>query len=119
VAAGRLPAGHVVSTLCAPDLAPTLLELVGAPPLAGAEGRTLAPLWTGAREAPRPVYAETYVPQLYMNWAPLRSLSDARYKLIDAPRPELYDLDRDPSELVNLYEARRPLADTLPSSSSK
>ena len=111
---GLVPAGRVVSTpVRAIDLAPTLLELVGAPPLAGAQGRSLAPLWAGERETPRPVYAETYMPQLYMNWAPLRSLRDARYKLIDAPRPELYDLDRDPSELVNLYEARRPLADTL------
>ncbi len=111
---GRLPGGQVVSApVRTIDLAPTLLELVGASPLPGAQGHSLAALWAGAREALRPVYAETYMPQLYMNWAALRSLSDARYKLIDAPRPELYDLDRDPSELVNLYEARRPLADTL------
>ncbi len=68
---GRLPAGRVVpAPVRTIDLAPTLLELVGAPPLAGAQGRSLAPLWAGAREPPRPVYAETYMPQLYMNWAP-------------------------------------------------
>jgi choline-sulfatase len=111
---GLLPAGRVVSTpVRSIDLAPTLLELAGAPALPGAQGLSLVPLWAGGSVAPRPVYAETYMPQLYMNWAPLRTLADARYKLIDAPRPELYDLERDPAELVNLYEARRPLADTL------
>ena len=27
-----------------------------------------------------------------MNWAPLESLRDGRWKFIDAPEPELYDL---------------------------
>jgi arylsulfatase A-like enzyme len=36
----------------------------------------------------------------------LRALRDGRFKLIDAPRPELYDLDRDPFEERNLYDER-------------
>jgi len=34
-------------------------------------------------------------------WAPLRSLRADRYKVIDAPRAELYDLARDPTEKHN------------------
>ena len=45
---GRLPAGKVVEPLVrALDLAPTLLDIIGAPPLPGAEGRSLMPLVNG------------------------------------------------------------------------
>src|SRR2546423_13483399 len=39
-----------------------------------------------------------------MNWAPLRALQDARWKFIDAPSPELYDVQHDGGERVNLAE---------------
>jgi len=47
-------------------------------------------------------YGETYFPLFYMNWAPLRSLQDDRWKFIDAPDPELYDLSADAREQTNL-----------------
>src|SRR5439155_494612 len=58
-------------------------------------------------------YAETYVPKLYLNGAALRALREDRYKLIDAPRPELYDLDRDPGETQNRLEQEPALANGL------
>jgi choline-sulfatase len=85
------------------DLAPTLLELVGAPPLSAPHARSLLPLLTGpAAGDTEAIYAETYLPQFYMNWAPLRTLRDQRWKYIDAPTPELYDLVQDPGEQQNL-----------------
>ena len=109
---GRLPAGKVVGqAVRATDLAPTLLELLGAPPLTTPHGRSLVPLMEDrARGAAPPVYAETLLPQFYMNWAPLLSLRDGRWKLIDAPRPELYDLDTDPREETNVYDAQAQTA---------
>ena len=100
---GRLPAGKVVRPLVrVVDLAPTLLDLIDAPPLAGVDGRSLLPL-VNDRELPAaPAYAETFLPLFYMNWSPLRAIEDARWKYIDAPRPELYDLDRDPREQDNV-----------------
>ena len=72
----------------------------GSPRLAGVEGRSLRPLMSGqaAGEDPPPVYAETYFPQFFMGWAPLRSMRAGRWKYIDAPEPELYDLSTDAGE---------------------
>jgi tetratricopeptide (TPR) repeat protein len=90
----------------------TLADLVGAPAPDRSHGRSLLPLIEGrAKPASEAVYAETYLPELYMNWAPLRALRDDRWKFIDAPRPELYDLQTDPGEQQNLYEREpRPAA---------
>ncbi len=112
---GRLPAGRVVGEpVRLVDLAPTLLELAGAAPLPGTDGRSLVPLIEGRPAGPPPpLYAETYLPQLYMNWAPLRALRDARFKLIDAPRPELYDLQEDPHEQRNLHDSQPQRAAAL------
>jgi tetratricopeptide (TPR) repeat protein len=112
---GLLPAGR---TIGAPvrtiDVAPTLLDLVEAPPLASPHARSLRGLIQGRSAAPPPaVYAETYVPQLYMNGAPLRAVRDERYKLIDAPRPELYDLARDPGESQDRYRDEPKIAAAL------
>jgi len=112
---GLVPSGRVVEeSVRAIDLAPTLLDLMGGPPLPRSDGRSLRPLIEGRASEPSPgAYAETLLPQLYMNWAPLRSLRDSRFKLIDAPDPELYDLLRDPAEQTNLFTARPELARAL------
>jgi tetratricopeptide (TPR) repeat protein len=45
-----------------------------------------------------PAYSESMAPNLQFGWAPLRALRTARFKFIDAPRPELYDLAKDRAE---------------------
>lgn len=91
------------------DVAPMILDLAGADALAGAEGRSLRPLLRGGgpKDESPPVYAETYFPQYFMRWSPLRAIAAGRWKYIDAPEPELYDLHADPSEQTNLV-AREP-----------
>jgi arylsulfatase A-like enzyme/Flp pilus assembly protein TadD len=102
---GLVPAGVVVQEpVRAIDLAPTVLDLLGAPALPHIDGRSLVAVLKGnGSGSPPPAYAETYLPQFYMNWAPLRAIRDQRFKLIDAPKPELYDLKTDPGEVRNLY----------------
>jgi arylsulfatase A-like enzyme len=49
-----------------------------------------------------PIYSETFLPADSYGWSPLRSATGARWKYIEAPRPELYDLLADPNESRNL-----------------
>jgi arylsulfatase A-like enzyme/Tfp pilus assembly protein PilF len=114
---GTLPGGTVVQDpVRTIDLAPTLLDLVGAPALPRIDGRSLLPLVEGRDKGPTPlVYAETYLPQFYMNWSPLRAVRSDRFKLIEAPRPELYDLAQDPGELHDLHDSRADTARALKS----
>jgi choline-sulfatase len=100
---GALPSGRRVTPLVRQiDIAPTLLALAGQSALAGAHGQSLVPLIDGKGAAPGSAYTETYFPRLFMNWSALRSIQDDRWKFIDAPVPELYDLVNDPGERANL-----------------
>jgi choline-sulfatase len=100
---GTVPARRVASLVRTIDLAPTLLALVERPGLNHIDGRSLVPLFDGrSQAAPDGAYSETYFPRQFMNWSPLRSLRDDRWKFIEAPVPELYDLSADPGETANL-----------------
>jgi choline-sulfatase len=99
---GHLGPARVAPPVRGIDLAPTLLDLAGMPPLAGAQGQSLLPLARGGRHGPASAYSESYFPLFFMNWAPLRAIQDDRWKFIDAPAPELYDLATDPHEQSNL-----------------
>ena len=92
------------------DLAPTVADLVGAPPLPRADGGSLVRAHAGA--AP-PAYVETWQPWLSYGWAPLQALRQERWKLIRAPRPELYDLARDPEERNDVFDSERDRAREL------
>lgn len=104
-----LPAGTVVRTpVSLVDLAPTLAGLLGrglpAPPGRSLDGRDLATaLRQGDEPAPADVYAETRYPAVF-GWSPLAALRRRDLKYLAAPRPELYDLARDPGEAKNLAD---------------
>jgi choline-sulfatase len=78
------------------DVMPTVLSLFGLS-ITGIDGVNLSPNQRSRVASPREVYAESMYPERF-GWGALRSLQADRYKFIDAPRPELYDLARDPSE---------------------
>ena len=107
---------RVTDTVRSVDVMPTVLDLLGVEKPAGAviDGVSLRPLMTGARaEMGLEAYAEAVYPLHHFGWSDLRALRQGRYKLIAAPRPELYDLQDDPSERTNLFAARRPLGDRM------
>ncbi|MEM7353648.1 MAG: sulfatase-like hydrolase/transferase [Acidobacteriota bacterium] len=111
---GRVVAGESAVAVRLIDLAPTALELLGLAPLSqDLDGVSLLPLLRGAAQSPRPAYSESRRPWLSYGWAPLRAVQHERWKLIAAPRPELYDLAADPEESRNLVDQKRAVARRL------
>jgi arylsulfatase A-like enzyme/Tfp pilus assembly protein PilF len=96
------------STVRLVDVYPTVLDLLGleAPPGAALAGADLASALRGTASVPEPTtYAESLVPLLHFGWSDLRVLREGRWKYIQAPRSELYDLVTDPGEKTNLLAA--------------
>ena len=93
------------------DVAPTVLALEGVagPPM---DGVNLVPALRGAAPPDRNGYAESMYPLQY-GWSALRTVRAGRFKVIEAPRPELYDLDADPHELHNIFETHAADAQAL------
>ncbi|MGO8815212.1 MAG: sulfatase-like hydrolase/transferase [Terriglobia bacterium] len=92
------------------DVAPTILSFLGIPAPASFCGHSLLDLAKGGDSPPRDVYSESSYAHDKFGWAALSSLRQGNYQYIDAPRPELYDLKRDPAELHNLLPAQTALA---------
>jgi arylsulfatase A-like enzyme len=106
--AGRVEARRLVLNV---DLAPTLLELAGAPVPDGLHGRSFLPLAEG-RDAP---WRQDFLYEYYEYPGPHcvrknRGVRTDRWKLIhfwEQPEEwELYDLQTDPDETVNLAGRR-------------
>ncbi len=92
------------------DIMPTILNLAGVDLPPGLDGVALrdetgAPLPPGAGIC----YMESYAPWYGFQWSPLRALRTSRWKFVEAPKSELYDLASDPQEERNLLasSARR------------
>ena len=96
---------------------PTLLDYAGLPRRPEIEGRSLRPAIEGREMSDAPAYAETLYPQRELGWAPLFAWRTARYKYVEAPKPELYDLSADPGETTNRAAAENarlaPMRDAL------
>jgi arylsulfatase A-like enzyme len=97
------------------DVMPTILDMlnVATPAMDGSSLVDLMSRRSGPQHD-RDAYAESLYPR-HLGWSPLRSLRTGRFKLIEAPRPELYDLVLDPFEKHNIYDQRRTLAASLES----
>ena len=87
------------------DIAPTILDALGLPRGSVMKGRGLNREKGGAE-----IYSESLYARDHFGCAALRALRSGRYKYIDAPRPELYDVSIDPDESRNLYGTEQPRA---------
>jgi len=116
-AGGHLPEGaEIDARACLIDVMPTVLDLIGIPVPEEIQGESLAGAIRGKKRKQVPVYIETCFPWENYGWSPLSGLIKGRWKCIKAPKPELYDLARDPRENLNLVQieagiARRMLAE--------
>jgi tetratricopeptide (TPR) repeat protein len=78
-----------------------VLALAGLPQPPGLDGR---PLVSGVSTAAPVAYVETMYSFLDFGAAPVSAASDGRYKVIDVPLREVYDLRADPAEARNLAD---------------
>jgi arylsulfatase A-like enzyme len=101
---GTVPAGQVVEPLCRTvDVAPTILDFVGAATAKRTQGTSLRPLLAGtSRDLDLPAYSESFAAQHELSLSSLRVLHRGPWKYILSSSPELYDLQVDPAEARNL-----------------
>jgi arylsulfatase A-like enzyme/Flp pilus assembly protein TadD len=94
------------------DLMPTLLELLGVSAPPAVQGTSLLPLAHGER-LNLMALSESWFPRFHYGWSELQAIQDERFKLIRAPRRELYDLERDPLETADLAASDSRRVETL------
>jgi arylsulfatase A-like enzyme len=87
------------------DIAPTVLDLLELPPMQEIDGRSLVPALRGRDLDAVDYEMETYFPWLAYGWVPLRAVVRGSLKYVEAPIPELYDLQVDRREAHDI--ARR------------
>jgi len=89
------------------DILPTVLALTNTPSPGELNGQSFVAYFEDQSQPAMSLFAETDYP-LRWGWAALRALREPNAKLIEAPRPEFYDLQSDPHELKNLYSSQNP-----------
>jgi arylsulfatase A-like enzyme len=123
ISGGGLGSGAHSELTSSTDIAPTLLEIAGTPPMAGVQGSSLLPLMQGTAaswrasilvEEDQPYGLETLPGPVRLRTV----ITDAlRYtRIAGTPISELYDLRADPGEMVN--RANDPTASELLSSAT-
>ena len=86
------------------DVAPTVLETIGlGREAAGMQGQSLVTSMGGRPGKDLDALVETFYPRENFGWSELVGLVAERWKLVQAPRPELFDLGADPGERTNLF----------------
>jgi arylsulfatase A-like enzyme len=120
----RIEAGaRIANLVICQDIAPTLIELAGGRPGAQIQGRSLLPLFARRRSPWRKSLLVEYWAENAMPWLigmTYKCVRTERYKYIhwvnrgrSDELDELYDLERDPYETVNLIKRRSHAATRL------
>ncbi len=115
--AGRSPGQRSISQVVnMVDIAPTLARLTGIPDSAtrSFQGQSLVSLMEkGDESTPRFGYSESLLPRDLLNAHSLAGVQTVRYAYLQAPREELYDLERDPGEKHNILRENPALTESL------
>jgi len=95
------------------DIMPTILDILDIEVPPSLQGKSLLPMMDKRASEGYDSYAETYFPYLSNGWSPLKCIRTTRYKYIEAPKPELYDLEADPGETRNILNEKLDLSQQL------
>ncbi|HEY2933436.1 MAG TPA: tetratricopeptide repeat protein [Acidobacteriota bacterium] len=106
----KLKGKRVKSQVRSVDIAPTVLAFLEGSSGAFQGREVLSLALNPDRDVPLPAYSENFMQKYQFGWSELRSWRLGKYKYIDAPKPELYDLERDPGEVTNILSASQALA---------
>ncbi len=91
------------------DLAPTLLDVIGADGAGGMQGLSVLPALQGRRRAKRSIFFYQYDREAPYSTPSLTGVRTPDWKLVryreEGQAHELYDLKRDPFEMRNLFES--------------
>jgi choline-sulfatase len=93
------------------DIAPTILEIAGAPVPSQMQGQSLPRI--AKMNTDQPVYSISMFPQQAFGWSPLESWRAGKFLYIKAPKPELYDLSADPGAARNLAQTSKATLETI------
>lgn len=105
---GQSRAGSSVSTpVSLSDIFPTVLHQTATPHNVVVGGAESLLSYLDPEKTPRAIYSETYFPRFHFGWSDLHSLIGGTYHFIEAPTPELYDLELDPSEVKSVLRENR------------
>lgn len=104
IAGPGIPAGKVVTQQVRTiDVMPTIADYLGLAVGDRAQGVSLLPAIVENRPVPSDyAYLETLYPKTSHGWSELRGMRTGHWKLISAPRPELYRLREDREERSNV-----------------
>ena len=104
VAGPGVPQGKVVTQqVRSIDILPTITDFLGLAPGSMAQGVSLKPVITEGRGVrSNYCYMETLYPKTAMGWSELRGMRTDDWKLIVAPKPELYRIANDRGEATNV-----------------
>src|SRR5438067_3495514 len=108
------PAKSAAELVNLADLMPTVLGVLKFEVPSEVQGRSLVPLLSPETKMDSTsLYAETFLPRLHFNWSELRGVETDNYHFVDAPKPELYDLTKDPKETQNLFAEKKAVSEEM------
>jgi arylsulfatase A-like enzyme/Flp pilus assembly protein TadD len=113
--ADEIPRGRVVESLVRTvDIAPTIVDLAGLPPLHDVQGRSLRPLLDGsASDLGLVGYGESVESFTTFRTAILRFVREGRWKYIHKVDPQLFDVQADPGELRDVAPGNPEVVERL------
>lgn len=93
------------------DITPTILNFADISDYSFSQGDSLLDFFFSPSKTDlKKIYFETFYPRYHFGWSELKGIQWGKWKFIDAPKPELYDISSDVAEVQNLYNQREDIS---------
>ncbi len=108
----RRYSGDIAQTVQLVDIMPTLLDLLAIEKPSVLQGRSLIPLLQHQTLPETTAFSESQYAEIHYGWSPLYGITTDKFKFIQAPKSELFNLKDDPHESNNLHDSLASIAKT-------